>query len=266
MQQTPVVSIITVVYNGGAHLGDAIQSVINQSYPHIEYIIIDGGSTDNTLDVIKQYEKHLAYWVSEKDRGISDAFNKGIRQATGEVIGILNADDWYESDAVARVVQAIRNADIVYGDMRMWSNGEKDFIVKGNHALLHKEMTVNHPTVFVRKECYDQLGLFNTGFKCAMDYELMLRFKTNGRRFGYVPGILTNMRWAGISDTRWLLGCRETLAIKNKYLPQQKFRNRLYFYKHVIAIAVTKFLNKGKLAPLLRFYRSRFAKVEKVYE
>lgn len=266
MDYQPVVSVITIVYNGEKHITSAIQSVINQSYPHIEYIVIDGGSTDNTVGVIKQYEQQIAAWISEKDNGISDAFNKGIQRATGDIIGILNADDWYEKDTIEQVVQCIRDHDIVYGDMRMWREGKKDFIVKGNHALLEKEMTVNHPTVFVKKACYDKLGLFDTGYKCAMDYDLMLRFAINKASFHYIPAVLTNMRWEGLSDTRWLLGCRETLSIKNKYLPHRRFRNQLYYVKHVLAIAITKYLNKGKLAPLVRMYRSRFSKVEKVYE
>src|SRR5258705_5340519 len=104
MEYTPLVSIITIVYNGEKYIEDSIRSVINQSYKNIEYIIIDGGSSDNTVSIIKKYEKQIAFWISEKDKGISDAFNKGIAKATGEIIGILNSDDWYERDTVAKAV------------------------------------------------------------------------------------------------------------------------------------------------------------------
>jgi hypothetical protein len=179
---------------------------------------------------------------------------------------MINADDWYEASTVGKAVENIRNYDVVYGDLRLFKDGKTDFILKGNHAYLEKEMTINHPTVFVKKSCYDQFGMFDEKYKCAMDYDLMLRFYVNHCRFKYVPGLLTNMRWNGFSDARWLMGCRETLAIKNVYLPERKLRNRLYFYKHVLAIAVPKFLQKIKMDLLTKTYRSRFSRVKKTYE
>ena len=264
--QHPLVSIITIVFNSASHLEKSIQSVLSQTYPYSEYIIIDGGSTDGSVDIIKKYESRLAYWVSEEDKGISDAFNKGIARAKGEIVGIINADDWYEKDAIEKVITHARDVDIVYGDLRLWKNGERDFIVKGSDTYLPMEMTVNHPTVFVRRNCYQKFGLFDEKYKCAMDYELMLRFKFNECRFGYVPSVLSNMNWGGWSDAEWILGCRETLAIKNKYLPHRRIRNLLYFYKQVLAIALPKFLARFKLGFITRFYRSQFSKVKKVYE
>lgn len=266
MTQLPLVSVITVVYNGERFLANAIDSVLGQTYPNIEYIIIDGGSKDNTLSIIRRYESKLAWWISEPDKGISDAFNKGIARATGEWVGILNADDWYEPDAVARMMAAANDKDVLYGDLSMWKDGKKDYTVKGNHEILTREMSVNHPTVFVRRSCYQQYGVFDLQYKCAMDYDVMLRFYTNGCRFSSLPGVITNMRWAGVSDKRWFLACKETLAIKNKYLPGRKLLNRLYFCKHVSAIYITKKLGKGVLAPVIKWYRSRFAQMEKVYE
>src|ERR1700719_3728267 len=101
----PVISIITIVFNGEKYLDQTIRSVLDQNYPSVQYIIIDGGSTDNSLNIIKKYEKDLYLWVSEKDKGISDAFNKGIARATGDIIGIINADDWYEPETFKRVAQ-----------------------------------------------------------------------------------------------------------------------------------------------------------------
>jgi glycosyltransferase involved in cell wall biosynthesis len=262
----PLVSIITIVYNGERYIENAIRSVMHQTYRPIEYIVIDGGSTDGTLAVIKQYESFITHWISEKDAGISDAFNKGLKLATGEIIGILNADDWYEPGAVEKAVSKMVDCEVVYGDLRLWKDGKTDFVLRGDHGFLEKEMTINHPTVFVRKTCYDRFGLFDTAYRCAMDYDLLLRFKVNQCRFAYVPDVLTNMRWEGLSDTRWLLGCRETLAIKNKYLPDRRLRNRLYFYKHVLAIGLPKFLDRSGLGFVVRFYRSSFSRVKKVYE
>src|ERR1044072_3693479 len=112
----PTVSIITVVFNAEKHLEQTINSVLAQTFTDIEYIIIDGGSTDGSVGIIKKYEGQLSYWISEKDKGIADAFNKGITRATGEIIGLINADDWYEPDTVRLVVEHMQDADIVFGD------------------------------------------------------------------------------------------------------------------------------------------------------
>ncbi|HEU0065414.1 MAG TPA: glycosyltransferase family 2 protein, partial [Flavisolibacter sp.] len=173
MSYQPLVSIVTIVYNGEKHLEQTIQSVLNQTYPKIEYIIIDGGSTDKSPDIIKKYNKSLAYWVSEKDNGVSNAFNKGIAKATGEVIGLINADDWYEQTTVENIVNIIQYQDVVYGNLRYWKNEKRDMTVEGNHEYLTKEMTLNHPTVFIKSNCYKKFGGFNNEFKYAMDYELL---------------------------------------------------------------------------------------------
>src|SRR5437763_7025474 len=107
--------------------------------------------------------------------------------------------------------------NIVYGYLRLWKNNKVYFIVQGDHAHLEDEMTLNHPTVFIRKLVYDQFGTFDKEFKCAMDYELMMRFKSSGCRFKHIPAVIANMRWDGVSDSQWLLGCKETLLIKNTY-------------------------------------------------
>jgi glycosyltransferase involved in cell wall biosynthesis len=266
MNDQPLVSIITIVYNGEKHLEQTIESVLGQSYKPIEYIVVDGGSTDNSLHIIKKYENRLGNWISEKDRGISDAFNKGLKMTRGEIIGIINADDWYEPLAVEKAVEYINGADIVYGDLRLLKDGKTDFILKGDDKFLENEMTINHPTVFVRKHCYYRYGTFDEEFKCAMDYDLLIRFRMGGCRFVHIPEILANMRWDGVSDARWMLGCRETLVIKNKYFPERKLQNRLYFFKHVLAIALAKFMTKMKLDVLTRAYRSRISRVKKIYE
>lgn len=261
----PTVSIITVVFNGEKHLEQTINSVLGQTFKDIEYIIIDGGSTDGTLAIIKKYERQLAYWTSEKDKGISDAFNKGIAKATGDIVGIINADDWYEPDTVALVVEQMQQADIVFGDIQYWKNGQKEFIQHGNLSFLEREMTLNHPTVFLRRSCYQQFGAFDLSYRFAMDYDLLLRMRVNHCRFSYLPRLLANMRWDGVSDKYWKMGCRETLAIKNKYLPRRKWVNTLYYFKHVLAIRSSKLLAKWRLGGLTRLYRHFFAPVKKVY-
>lgn len=265
MQTNPLVSIVTIVYNGVSHLEETIQSVFNQSYAPIEYIIIDGGSTDGSVELIKKYSDRLAYWVSEKDKGISDAFNKGVLRATGEIIGLINADDWYEPDAVLKVVENIGENDIAYGDLRFFRQGVFQFVQAGDHRRIVQEMTLNHPTVFVKKHVYQDAGIFNLNYKCAMDYELMLRFYKKGYTFVRIPAPLANMRWEGMSDKNWLLGCKEVKRAKDHYYPENKIRNFLYYYKHRTAIALPKFLEKTPFSGLVKAYRSGFSKQKKTY-
>jgi len=258
----PLVSVITIVYNGENYIEQTINSVLNQSYKNLEYIIIDGGSKDNTLSIIKKYENRITYWVSEKDSGISDAFNKGIARATGEIVGIINADDWYEPDTVNLVVNVIEHYDVAYGYVQYWSHSKKSFIQKSTVEHLERQVSVIHPTVFVKKECYQRFGVFNTNYKCAMDYDLLLRLKVNHCKFVYIPSILANMRWDGLSDQRWLLGCKETLKIKNHYFAERKLGNYLYFYKNVFSISVIKLLERMHLDFIIKFYREKFSKLK----
>ena len=127
-------------------------------------------------------------------------------------------------------------------------------------------MTVNHPTVFVRRECYERFGLFDEDYKCAMDYDLVLRLFMNGCRFVHIPAVLANMRWGGLSDSQWKLGCRETLLIKNKYLPARKRLNSLYYYKHIMAIRAPKIFQRLGFGFALRVYRTHFAPFRKRYK
>ncbi|RYY10474.1 MAG: glycosyltransferase, partial [Chitinophagaceae bacterium] len=165
MNQFPLISIITIVYNGEKHLEQTILSVTGQDYPNIEYIIIDGGSKDGSVGIIKKYETRLKYWVSEKDNGVSDAFNKGLAQATGEFVGMINADDWYAPGAFRQVSAFFADNDVLYGDMQMWKAEKKEYVIQGNHNLMEAEMSVNHPTVFVRRSCYEAEGGFDSRYK-----------------------------------------------------------------------------------------------------
>jgi glycosyltransferase involved in cell wall biosynthesis len=266
MDNKPLVSIITIVYNGEKHIEQTINSVLGQTYSPIEYIIIDGGSKDNTVPIIKKYEDRLAYWISEPDKGISDAFNKGLRQAKGEWIGIINADDWYEPDAVQKVVEAAGNHDLVFGDVQYWKNSERSFIQICNSEYLERDVSIIHPSVFVKRSAYAQHGYFDTDLRCAMDYELLLRLKLKGCSFVHVPTVIANMRWEGFSDKNWKLGLEEVLLIKNRFFPGRKFNNYIFHYRKVWAITIIKLMEKMGLHSLLRFYRERFSKLKKTYK
>ena len=204
------VSIITVVFNGEQTLKSCVESVLNQSYPDIEYIVIDGKSTDNTPKIVANYGTKIAVFISEKDQGIYDAMNKGIAHATGEVIGILNADDFYaDNQVIEKLVAKLKetDADGIYGDLvyvdandtaqvtRYWKSGGFD-----RKKFLFGWMPP-HPTFFVKKASYDQLGTYRLDLGSAADYELMLRFLYKQRlKVTYLPEIVTVMRTGGVSN------------------------------------------------------------------
>jgi len=220
MSKTPKVSIITVVYNGIAHLEQTINSVLGQTYDNIEYIIIDGGSTDGTVELIKQYEDQIAYWVSAPDAGIYDAMNKGLAKATGEIVGLINADDWYEEDAVSVVVDTFEkeNADVVHGSMKILQEGSS-FVktVEKDLSRLKKGMLLSHPTVFAKKSLYDQYGIFNTSYKIVADWEMMVRWWLKGVKFVGIEATLAHFRMGGVSSEHLKKSFEEKHRVRNEY-------------------------------------------------
>ncbi|WP_339378314.1 glycosyltransferase family 2 protein [Calothrix sp. NIES-2100] len=180
LEEKPLVSIITVVKNGEKYLEQTIQSVINQTYSNIEYVIIDGCSTDGTLDIIKKYDDKIDYWVSEPDGGISDAFNKGVNLCSGDIIGILSSDDLYFQTSTlntivnefARDLQTFCFGKCFYVSNKIISSIDADinYVKKINFYMPH----INHPTVFMKKKILDKF-LFSTQYKYCMDYHLFIR-------------------------------------------------------------------------------------------
>ena len=185
MKNNPKISIITVVYNGEEFLEETILSVLNQSYENIEYIIIDGGSTDGTVDVIKKYEDKIDYWVSEPDKGVSDAFNKGLVFATGDYIEMLNCGDYFLEDNLAMLVEKYFNSGAVITFQAKTDTGnifpkmlrKKSMVnpLKIDEALLNA--MVSHQATFVAKEVYKEIGFYNLDFKLRMDFDLFLRIQ-----------------------------------------------------------------------------------------
>ena len=204
------ISIITVTYNNQKTVEHTIQSVLNQTYPNIEYIIINGKSTDGTLEKIKKYKNKISKVVSEADQGMYDALNKGIEIATGEVIGFLHADDFYNDKYVIEKIANIfntQNIDSLYGDLEYVSASNPEKIIRnwkaGQFSIkeLKKGWMPPHPTFFVKKEVYTKLGVFNLKFRIAADYDLMLRFLGKHKISTiYLPKVLVKMRWGGTSN------------------------------------------------------------------
>lgn len=196
------ISIITVVYNGERFLEQAINSVLKQTYRNIEYILIDGGSTDKTVDIIKKYESQIAYWVSEPDKGIYDAINKGIEKATGELIGIINSDDWYELDTLENVAKMYDPDTVIYGLIKNWSN-ESPVNISSFFPTMIPEKMIPHPTCFVPKNIYQKYGIFDLNYKSCADYQFVLRLYRSGVKFVMIEKVLSNFRLGGVS---WSLG------------------------------------------------------------
>jgi glycosyltransferase involved in cell wall biosynthesis len=203
------ISIITVSYNCSATIEDTIKSVASQSYSNKEYIIVDGLSNDNTLDILNNYSGVISKAISEPDSGIYDAMNKGIMLATGDVVGILNADDFYIDDTViAKVVQAFDNnpIDALIADLVYVRPDKLDKIVRyyssANFALdkFESGWMPPHPTFFVKRKCYEQFGLYKTDYKIAADFELLARFMVkNHITYHYLPEVIIKMRTGGAS-------------------------------------------------------------------
>lgn len=213
-------SIITVTFNSDKFLVETIKSVLSQDYADFEYIIVDGGSTDGTVEIIKDFASQdcRIRWISEPDNGISDAFNKGISMATGDIVGIINSDDMYAVGAlgaVADLFAADSSCDVVHGDMIRFQGDRPLFRLKPaavDDQIWH-DMPINHPATFVTRRSYDLVGGFDTTLKVAMDYELVLRLYRAGCRFCYLENVLANMRYGGASDTRFLAARQEVFAV-----------------------------------------------------
>ena len=204
------ISIITVTYNSAATIRDTLESVKKQDYPNIEHIIIDGASTDNTLQIVKEYPS-VSRIVSEPDCGIYDAMNKGIKIATGNIIGILNSDDIFADNSIIGDVAKVferTEIDAVYGNLSYFRSGEEDKVVRLWRTKPYYERFFEdgelppHPTLYVRKEIYDEIGVFRTDYKIAADIEFMLRLlKVKKAQSFFLDKIMVKMRLGGASTS-----------------------------------------------------------------
>lgn len=203
------ISIITVAYNSAATIAQTLESVKKQTYRNIEHIVIDGGSTDNTLAIVRSYP-HIAKVISEKDKGIYDAMNKGLKLATGDVVGFLNSDDVYaHEDILGKVAVQFESdhTDTLYGDLHYVDAADTDRVLRNWVSGSFKRSSFKygwmppHPTFFVRKNVFNKLGGFNISLKSASDYELMLRvLYVNNCTTTYLPEVMVKMRVGGASN------------------------------------------------------------------
>ena len=213
------VSIITVSFNSAKTIADTIESVLSQDYPEIEYIVVDGGSTDGTVQIIEEYQDRISHWISEKDRGMYDAMNKGIALATGDVIGILNSDDVYMNKHIISELMGLmqsQKAQVVFADLILVDQDNPNKVLRyydSGHFHPNKfkyGWMPAHPTVFVKRALYDAVGLFATNYQIAADYEMLIRILAIQRaRYVYLPKPVVRMRSGGASTAglsrNWIL-------------------------------------------------------------
>lgn len=248
-----MISIVTACLNSEKTISRTFDSILSQSFTKIEYIVVDGASTDSTPEIIKKYEKKfkspkiIFKWNSESDKGLYDAINKGIAIANGKIIGILNSDDYYEFDALETIANAhIQHPDIgiFYGFLRVMFNNSELVIHRYNYDnyLLNLQTGIlaatQHPTCFVRREIYSSIGNFDTQFTVAADYDFLLRAKINGVNFFALNKIITNFSKGGMSDRMTdyqRFKQRYEILYKNKLISEteyQKQKKQLHYYRY----------------------------------
>lgn len=208
------ISIITASYNRGKTIRHTVESVLRQTYPDFEYIVVDGGSTDNSIDIVKEYQvafKGRLKWISERDKGIYDAMNKGIRMATGDVVGILNSDDFYTDENVLQTVAdnfMNYSVDAVYGDIHFVHDADLSKCVRYYSSRLFSPFWLRfgfmpaHPSFYCKREVFDKAGLYSLDYKIGADYEMMVRlFKTHKIVAKYIAKDFVTMRTGGASNS-----------------------------------------------------------------
>ena len=241
------VSIITVVFNSVETIEDSILSIANQSYKNIEHIIVDGASKDGTLDIINKFRKSVKKVISEPDLGIYDAMNKGLRIASGDVIGFLNSDDIYADDKVIEEVihaMLLHQVDAVFGDLVFVASDNLEQVVRYyesksfNAAMLARGCMPAHPTLFLRKSVFEKHGYFKTDYEIAADFEFIARVFAKGEiPYFYMPKVMVKMRRGGVSTkslkSNWILNketlraCRENGIKTNLFKIMSKYPRKL---------------------------------------
>ena len=273
----PLVSIITVVLNGAGTIEKCITSVLNQTYDNIEYIIIDGGSSDDTTNVIGKYCDNIDYAISEPDSGIYNAFNKGISLASGDYIIVLNSDDWYAKDAIALLVKgALRSgSDITHANVyTVFDNGSVNSIMKGwlHDGLYTRGMPIRHETMLTKKSVYERFGYYDEKYKIISDYDYLISLYTGGCSFKHINKELLYFRTSGVSHKDAANRFTERKMIFGELFPfldtsdldlmarygKMSHKLRIYFIK--------KYLSKRSASRLVRsmIYNLVFSIVEDV--
>lgn len=209
---TPKISIITITYNSEQYVEDAVKSIVSQDYPNIEYVVIDGGSTDRTLDILQSYQSYISCLISEKDNGISDAFNKGIAHCTGDIIGIINSDDYLLPGALRAIADAYeKDVDVYRSNDIIWNvKTDNRFreVPSMKFPLIPLSLNVAHQGTYVSSRCYDKFGTFDLSLRYCMDRDFLTRCYLQGAKFKYVNYDTAVYRWADGATTRSIIDKR----------------------------------------------------------
>lgn len=261
------ISILTVTFNSSKTISDTIESILSQDYPNIEYIIIDGESKDGTIEIVQSYGDRIAKFISEPDHGMYDAMNKGIALATGDVIGILNSDDFYtDQNVISNVVHTFMESgsDSVFGDLVYVSSNDLSKVTRYySSSHFHPKLFAYgwmpaHPTFFVKRWVYQQYGIFQTDYKIAADYELLTRFLAKYQvSYTYVPSVMVRMRTGGASTTNlisnWILNREIIRACSENGIKTNWFKVLSKYFKKVFQLFRRPPKNRSnKSAPALR--------------
>ena len=244
------VSLITSTFNSAKTVTDTIESILSQDYPNIEYIIIDGASTDRTIEIVESYGNQITKFISEPDRGMYDAMNKGINLATGDIIGILNSDDFYaDKSVISNVVNTFieSGSDSIFGDLVYVNPTNLTKVTRYySSANFHPKLFAYgwvpaHPTFFVRRWAYEQYGVFQTNYKIAADYELLTRFLAkHGLSYTYVPQVMVRMRTGGASTanlmSNWILNSEIIRACSENGIKTNWFKVLSKYFKKVFQL------------------------------
>lgn len=220
----PLITVITIAYNSARYLEKTIKSALSQSYDNVEYIVIDGGSTDESIDILKRYDSEIDYWVSEPDQGISDAFNKGIRLAAGDWLNFLNAGDSYISErTLSDVAMHFDKKDIITGFSRA-GRGRCPRRPKRNSQPLHVKSRLSHQASFINRKVFLKKCSFSTDFKIRMDYDFWMRV-LKGYEFLFINDFLVSFDNTGISGSARERFYQEELFINAQHLKNHTFVN-----------------------------------------
>lgn len=256
------ITIITISYNSRNTIEDTIKSIIGQEFDDLEYIVIDGGSTDGTVDIINKYSDRISKIIIEKDNGISDAFNKGITLATGELIGLINSDDFLCQNALNNISNMIEQnsyADVYYANCISFDEKENlNYIYRPTNSLKDMKLflVISHPASFVRREAYKKYGLYSERYKCAMDFELFSKMYLSGAKFCYLDVNSTFFRLGGVSGKQLKRTCYESIEIATRNGIAEKKAKRWYI-KIYIKQRILTVLKKMKLESVARHYIKR---------
>ena len=266
----PLFSIITVVHNGKINLEQTIQSVISQSWSNIEYVIVDGGSTDGTLDIIRKYEDRIDHWISEPDKGIYDAMNKGLSLASGDLIAFLNSGDWYNPGVLEKVAEEYlrnKNGDLVIAGKWTLIFEDLDLEIHVSPSLKFSlGIPISHPAMFVPRNVYEKFGKFDLQYRYGADFDMLVRFYLRGVKFHFIDTKILNYRTQGASENYFYVTGKDHSLIIRRNLPMRTYvLYKIVRLKYNILVELTVMMKKIVGERRTNYLTRKYYTVKKLY-